>query len=168
MKSDRSPKTGASMTIESSRSSEPEMNSREKRAFVLAQQAARRVIRRRLKVLRLTRDAYAKLGDGEGVMSRVADDLRAMLRLTMAWARREYRNVPWKAVVYIVAAILYFLNPADLIPDVLTGIGFVDDAAVIGAVVRSVQDELEAFRNWERSATEDVEAASIRSLASAA
>ncbi len=144
------------------------MNSREKRAFLLAQQAARRVIRRRLKVLRLTRDAYVKLGDGEGVMSRVADDLRAMLRLTKAWARREYRNVPWKVVVYIVAAILYFLNPADLIPDVLTGIGFVDDAAVVGAVVRSVQGELVAFRRWERSTSEDLDAASVQALASAA
>lgn len=144
----------------------PAMSQKQRRAFALAQQAARKVIRRRIKVLRLTKDAYVKLGEGDGAMARVAQDLHSMLRLTKAWASREYQAVPWKAVVYIVAAVVYFVNPVDLIPDVLTGLGFVDDAAVIAAVVRSVNAELVAFRQWEAAA--ELEPPSMRPLSAAA
>lgn len=71
------------------------------------------------------------------------------MRMTKAWALREYRTVPWKSLVYIVGAIVYFVNPIDVIPDVLGGIGFIDDAAVAAAVVRTVQAQLDAFREWE-------------------
>lgn len=125
------------------------MSSRQRKFFDAAQRAARGVIRRRVRVLRLTRDAYLKLGSSEGAMARVAADLRAMLRLSRAWALREYTTVPWKVVLYILAAIVYFVNPIDLIPDVLTGIGFIDDAAVVGAVVRSIHAQLDDFRRWE-------------------
>lgn len=149
---------------------EPEsgMSSRQRRAFVLARRAARRVLRRRLKLLRLTKEAYLKLGNRDGVLARVREDLHTMIRLVRAWARREYRSVPWKSVMYIVAAIVYFVNPVDLIPDIITGIGFVDDAAVIGAVVRSFHEELDAFRRWEASADESLEAASVHTLPTAA
>ncbi len=126
------------------------MSAKQRKFFETTQRAARSVIRRRARVLRLTRDAYVKLGAADGVMARVADDLRTMLRLAGAWARREYTIVPWKTMLYIVAAIIYFVNPIDLIPDILTGIGFVDDAAVVAAVVRAVHAQLDAFREWER------------------
>ena len=71
------------------------------------------------------------------------------MRMTRAWALREYRTVPWKSLVYIVGAIVYFVNPVDVIPDVLGGIGFIDDAAVAAAVVRAVHAQLDAFREWE-------------------
>lgn len=126
----------------------------QRRAFDLAETAARRAVRRRFRVVRLTREAYSKIDRHESALRRVSRDLRSMIRLARAWAAKEYRDVPWKSVVYIVAAIVYFLNPADLIPDVLTGIGFVDDAAVIGAVVRTVTEDLAAFRGWERRRTD--------------
>lgn len=144
------------------------MSGRQRGAFLMAKRAARQVLRRRLRILRLTRDAYVKLGAGEGVMSRVADDLRAMLRLSKAWARREYRSVPWKSMLYITAAIVYFVNPVDLIPDVLTGIGFVDDAAVVGAVVRSVHSQLDAFRRWESSREDGLRPSRVEALPAAA
>jgi uncharacterized membrane protein YkvA (DUF1232 family) len=125
------------------------LSTRQRRAFKFAENAARQVLRKRFKVLRLTRDAYAKLSRNESSLSRAADDLRVMLRMTRAWARKEYQAVPWRVILCVVAAMIYFVNPADLIPDVLTGLGFVDDAAVIGAVVRSINSELNAFRNWE-------------------
>lgn len=125
------------------------LSARQQRAFALAQRAARQVLRKRFKVLRLTKDAYLKFGKNESALARVADDLLVMLRLARAWARREYQAVPWRIVLCSVAALIYFVNPVDLIPDVLAGLGFVDDAAVIGAVVHSIQGELNAFRRWE-------------------
>lgn len=88
--------------------------------------------------------------------ARAAQDLRTLVRLARAWAFRKYRRVPWRTVTYVVAAILYFINPIDLVPDMLAGIGFVDDAAVIHAVIQSLHGDLTAFREWERRQAEPV------------
>ncbi len=118
-------------------------------AFALARRAAVRVMRRRARLFRLVRSAYARLARHEQALAWIRDDLRTLLRLARTWARREYRAVPWRSVLYAVAALLYFVNPVDLIPDALAGIGFVDDVAVVGAVVRAIRADLERFRRWE-------------------
>jgi uncharacterized membrane protein YkvA (DUF1232 family) len=78
----------------------------------------------------------------------LVDDL-----LTNAWryATGEYREVPWKSLTLIVAAVLYFVMPIDLIPDFLVGVGYVDDVAVLAWVMSAVGSDLEDFRRWEAS-----------------
>ena len=122
-----------------------------RRAYGVAERAAKQVVSRRFKVLRLTRNAYVKLGRNQPALSRVSNDLYALVRMARAWARREYRDVPWRVIICAVAAVIYFVNPADLIPDILAGLGFVDDAAVVAAVVRSIHKELDDFRRWEKA-----------------
>ena len=119
------------------------------RALELARLAARRIVRRKTRVLRLSKSAYKKIERRRSIPARAAQDLRTLARLAQAWALRKYRRVPWRSITYVVAAILYFINPLDLLPDMLIGIGFVDDAAVVHTVVRSLHGDLEAFRAWE-------------------
>jgi uncharacterized membrane protein YkvA (DUF1232 family) len=78
-----------------------------------------------------------------------------MLRLLVRWANRSYRRVSWTPLVFIAGAVLYFVLPTDLIPDAIGAIGFVDDVSVITMVVRRVRDELDRFREWERTALPD-------------
>jgi uncharacterized membrane protein YkvA (DUF1232 family) len=111
--------------------------------------SARYVLQRRARVLFLVRDAYDRLTEHTGVLQGVRSDLGAMLRLTRAWARDRYQSVGWTSLFIVVAALVYFVLPTDLIPDLVAGLGFVDDAAVISAAVRAVHRELEAFRTWE-------------------
>ncbi len=122
----------------------------------LTREAAADVLKRRTRLLRVVQQSGKKLLRYEGALQQVTDDLRALIRLTNAWAHREYQLVPWRSMLYIVAALIYFLNPIDLIPDALVGIGFVDDMAVIAAVVRSVRVDLDAFRAWERKRAGEV------------
>lgn len=42
----------------------------------------------------------------------------------------------------LVAALIYFILPADAVPDILTGLGFVDDASVLAAAVGAVRHHL--------------------------
>jgi len=70
-------------------------------------------------------------------------------RMVHAYARGRYRAVPVKTMVSIVAALIYFLNPIDLIPDALFGLGFADDLAVLTWVYKSAEAELNAFLQWE-------------------
>ena len=111
--------------------------------------ATRFVLRRRFRVLWLVRDAYRHLTAHRTTLSAVSTDLAALLRMLVAWGRRSYRGLSWTALVAVVGAVCYFVLPADVLPDVLPGLGLVDDVAVISAVVRTVRSELEAFRAWE-------------------
>lgn len=85
-----------------------------------------------------------------GPLAQVWDDLQTAIRLARAWARRDYPGVARSTIVLIVAGLLYFLSPIDAILDAIPVLGFVDDALVLGWVVRQVQSDLEAFREWER------------------
>ena len=73
------------------------------------------------------------------------------LRLLRAYGKGEYSQIPWPSLILIVAAILYFLAPIDVIPDFLVGLGYMDDAAVVAFVMRAVATVLDDFRKWEAS-----------------
>jgi uncharacterized membrane protein YkvA (DUF1232 family) len=60
----------------------------------------------------------------------------------------EYKQIPWKTLLLSLAAILYFLNPLDMIPDFLPGLGYLDDATIVAFVVNSLKNDLEAFKQF--------------------
>lgn len=101
------------------------------------------------RVLAVVRAAFAKLAKHRKEVGRIGAELPVLLRLARAWSAGEYRRIPLRAVVLVVAAALYFLNPLDLIPDFLPVIGYLDDAAVVGYVLRTLRREMEIFRAWE-------------------
>ncbi len=72
-------------------------------------------------------------------------------RLSAAYASGRYRNIPWKAVMTMLAAIIYFLNPIDLIPDFIPGLGLTDDFSVLLWVYSSMSTEINKFLEWEKS-----------------
>lgn len=74
-------------------------------------------------------------------------------RLIKAYALGQYKEVPWKTILLIVAAIIYFLNPLDLVPDLIPLTGLTDDFAVLVWVYNSVSNEVEKFIAWEKSQT---------------
>ena len=85
----------------------------------------------------------------QGPLKEVLDSLMALFRLVRAYAKREYVEVPWQSLLLIVATILYFLIPTDLIPDWMIGLGFIDDAALIGWTMNTVKTDIDGFREWE-------------------
>lgn len=72
-------------------------------------------------------------------------------RLFKAYTLGKYRNIPWKPLLIITAAMIYFVSPIDLIPDVLAGVGFTDDFAILLSVYNAASDELDKFIEWEKS-----------------
>jgi uncharacterized membrane protein YkvA (DUF1232 family) len=78
--------------------------------------------------------------------------LHAMLRLIRANSRGEYRDIPHDALLSIIAAISYLVDPFDLIPDEIPFLGFLDDATVIAFTVEKTKQPLDDFMAWEISA----------------
>lgn len=89
-----------------------------------------------------------------GPFAAVMDDFRALIRLVVAYARGHYRQIPADRLVVVVAGLIYVVSPVDVIPDVVPGFGFLDDASVIAWVIKGVRDELDAFREWEAGVTD--------------
>jgi uncharacterized membrane protein YkvA (DUF1232 family) len=110
---------------------------------------------RLLELIRKGRRKAASIGK-DGPLGEVWDSLMAFLRLLRAYARKEYTNISWQHLVLIVAAVLYFLAPIDVIPDWIIGLGFLDDAAVVAWVIKAVKRDLDDFRKWESSRAQTV------------
>lgn len=89
----------------------------------------------------------------KGAIREVWESLLAFFRLVLAWSKGEYRDVSLKTIAFLVAAIVYFVNPMDAIPDFLPFMGYTDDVAFILYVLGQVREELERFLEWEKSQT---------------
>jgi uncharacterized membrane protein YkvA (DUF1232 family) len=64
----------------------------------------------------------------------------------------EFLLAPWEpadSILIIVAAVIYFVSPFDLIPDSIPVLGLIDDAAVITCVARANLTLISNFRKWE-------------------
>lgn len=70
-------------------------------------------------------------------------------RLLKAQATGKYL-LPIRVIIILLAAVIYFINPIDFIPDFIPGLGLTDDLAVLTWVYRIAADELERFENWEK------------------
>ena len=103
------------------------------------------------KAKKLLDDAVKKAKNYErsrGPLTEVGGYLTALFRLLRAYVRKDYRDIPWGSIVLVIAAIIYFVSPIDLIPDFLPG-GFIDDAMVIGFIIAQIKSDLDNFLTWE-------------------
>ncbi|AHY43725.1 DUF1232 domain-containing protein [Stutzerimonas decontaminans] len=122
---------------------------------------AQRLIKRG-KIPALLLAVARKSSSKRGLLKGLREDLMLLQALCVAWWRGEYRAISPNALIAIVAGLLYFLSPLDAIPDWLPGLGFVDDLAVLGWVMRKWSGELDAFRAWKQSQSADRQAALLQ------
>lgn len=76
--------------------------------------------------------------------------LKVISRMVRAYVGGRYTEVPWRSVVLMMAGLLYFLAPIDLIPDFIPALGLVDDISVIAFIYRSLGRDVENFLRWEK------------------
>lgn len=126
----------------------------ESKFFRRATERARRIAGDPQKLRDIAEKAGRSAAMRSGPFAVVTDDFRALIRLVVAYARGHYREIPVDSLVIVVAGLIYVVSPLDLIPDTIPGLGVVDDAAVIGWVIKTVRGELDAFREWEAGATD--------------
>ena len=77
--------------------------------------------------------------------------VRTLLRMLRSYINGEYREIPWKSLLMIIGSLLYFLMPIDLIPDFIPLSGFADDISIIFLVFNSINEDIEAFLEFEQS-----------------
>jgi uncharacterized membrane protein YkvA (DUF1232 family) len=116
---------------------------------------------------RATSDAEAYAGDPER-LRKLAEDavgkiniiprgpfadtwpyLMAMIRVIRDYQRGEYRDMAAPKLLIIIAAIIYFVSPFDVIPDWIPVLGHIDDAFVISLALKTVRADLDTYMAWE-------------------
>jgi uncharacterized membrane protein YkvA (DUF1232 family) len=85
--------------------------------------------------------------NGETIKSK----LSVFGRLGKAYALGHYREIPWSTMLIVVAAIIYFINPFDLLPDIIPVAGLTDDFGVLIWAYSSITSEIEKFLAWEQA-----------------
>jgi uncharacterized membrane protein YkvA (DUF1232 family) len=99
---------------------------------------------------KLVEDAVGKLNTlPRGPFGETWPYLLAMVRVVRDYQRREYRDMPAPKLLIIIAAIIYFVSPFDVIPDWIPVLGHIDDAFVITLALKSVRTDLDTFMAWE-------------------
>lgn len=76
------------------------------------------------------------------------DDIATAYALLQDYVAGRYQTIPWGSIAAIVAALLYVLNPLDMIPDLLPFVGFIDDAGILAICWRMVSKDIEAYRRF--------------------
>lgn len=75
-------------------------------------------------------------------------DIPVLVSLVKAYIEKRYLEIPIGSIIAIVAVLIYFLNPFDLIPDFIPGIGILDDVAVIAIAYKFVHDDVQEYKVW--------------------
>lgn len=118
---------------------------------------ANRVSKNAKSLLNILRNALQKtkdLGTG-GIFDLIRSKVVLVGKLVKAYAQGTYRDIEFKNLIIIVAGLIYFISPIDLIPDFLPLLGYADDVALLTFIVGSVSEELEKFELWEMNNTEN-------------
>ena len=63
---------------------------------------------------------------------------------------RRYRQWPAGTLVGGCLGFLYLVNPLDLIPEALPGIGVIDDALMVGVFLAFLSRDVKKYLSWKQ------------------
>ncbi len=74
---------------------------------------------------------------------------KVMFGMLKDYRKGVYTNVPWFTIAAMAFGFLYILNPFDIIPDFIPGIGYIDDFAVFTFGLRFIETDLHNYLDWK-------------------
>ena len=82
---------------------------------------------------------------------KVGDKLKyipEMILIVRSYAIKEYQDISLSEIIAIIAALIYFVSPIDVIPDSIPFAGILDDALVAGIVVGWCDEDIDKYMEW--------------------
>jgi len=107
----------------------------------------------RLRGLARKASATATALGQDGPLAKIWEDLTVTFRLLGHIYSGSYTSFPTRSLLLVVAGLLYFVWPVDLVPDAILMFGWLDDVTLLAFIIRSIKLDLEAFQVWEKTAS---------------
>lgn len=98
-------------------------------------------------VIKGAEEKASNLGD-------VYDDFILMLSMVKDAFKGKFK-VPKKQLLMIAAAIGYVFMPIDAVPDIVPVVGYLDDIAIVGIVIKSIGDILKEYAEFKKNSVEN-------------
>lgn len=96
-------------------------------------------------------------GKFTGQLEKFFEDVKLFFMMLKDYWNGKYRDVPWWAIAAIVFALLYVLNPFDLIPDAIPLLGQIDDVAVMIICLKMIDSEVQKYKRWRELEAKTIE-----------
>lgn len=106
------------------------------------------------------RASKAKHKANRGVLKQVVDRIHDFADMLTDYVENRYREVPWWSISAIAFAIIYVVNPIDIVPDFIPLFGLVDDLAVMTIVLAMVDQDVKAWKEWHTNHEKEKKASS--------
>jgi uncharacterized membrane protein YkvA (DUF1232 family) len=124
-------------------------NNKYENGYKRYENAAKDYLEQPEKTKELINRATKKATEKKGILKDTWNQLQLLFELVTAWRKGEYRKLPTGSILMIIATIIYFVAPIDIVPDFLVGLGILDDAAVIGFTLKQISSDLDKFKLWQ-------------------
>jgi uncharacterized membrane protein YkvA (DUF1232 family) len=98
------------------------------------------------KTKKLLDDAMEK-AKKKGPFEAIWENIQLLFGIVKDWISGDYKDVPIGSIIAIIVGLLYFVSPIDIIPDFIPG-GLVDDALVLGLIIKQVKSDLDKYKEW--------------------
>lgn len=117
------------------------------------QNKAREYVKDPVKTESLLGKAIKKAEDNKylDVINNLWEKIQLLISLVKDWLSGEYRKISKSSLIMIIAGLLYFVSPIDFVPDWITALGLLDDAAVLGLIINQLDKELVGYKEWKKS-----------------
>ncbi len=106
------------------------------------------------KVVRNEEDIDKKMS-GQKALRALLEQGRLLLSLIKDYFMGAYREIPYWAIGAGALALVYVLSPIDAIPDILPGLGYLDDATVLALCLKLMETELTRYKEWKKTREAD-------------
>lgn len=77
-------------------------------------------------------------------------DVKALMGLISDTITGKYSGTPYRSLIAMTGALIYFLSPIDFVPDVIPMLGFLDDTFVLGLVLKQFETDLAVYKSWKK------------------
>ncbi len=91
-----------------------------------------------------------KINKAYPALKKVLENVRELYALFKDSIKGDYKLHPAN-VAMIGGGLLYFLLPADLIPDFIPLVGYLDDLAVLTTIMNSLKGEINEYKSWRET-----------------
>ena len=97
-------------------------------------------------------DSQDKVDDkinNSGLLQKYSELAKLMYGMLKDYRRGVYNKVPWFTIATVAFSFLYILNPLDIIPDFIPGLGYIDDMAIFTFGLRFIESDLHNYLDWK-------------------